>query len=54
MEHQIEQEFCTEMKDQAEQESDMEQEEGGRPVDDDEEADTQRLGHWEPPDYFLG
>jgi hypothetical protein len=54
MQYQIEQESGMELKDQTEQESGMEQEEGDGPVDDDEEADIQRLGHWEPPDYYLG
>jgi hypothetical protein len=42
------------MKDQMEQESDMEQEEGEGPVDDDEVADNQPHSDREPPDYFLG
>ena len=43
-----------EMKDQTEQESDMEQEEGDGPVDDDDEEAAIRPNGWEPPDYFLG
>jgi hypothetical protein len=54
MEYEIEQELGPEMEYQIEEESGIEPEEGEGTDDHDEEADIQRLDHWQPPDYFLG